>query len=355
MPWPRISSRQKDEEQREECVCGSRQWHRAVTEPECDHPAPESRANGVAEIECPDVHRRGEVRSLHCRLHDARLQRRDDREGRRAPKEDDVEAIAAHFMTTPAVVRQRLKLASVAPALHDLYAEDEMTLDQLMAFTVSDDPERQVQTWELLAHSFNKSPAFIRSKRTENSVRAVDKRVRFVSVDAYVSAGGSLVRDLFEADDGGWLTDPALLDRLVSEKLAAIAERIGAEGWKWVEALADFPHGATRGLRWPIGHKSSTTPRWRSPAPSSPSTMTGRSGSTAVSCGPKMSRLPRRKRLRMPPCAGSKPAAPASRILEDSAENKGLPVRIEVCHLDGPSQFWTGLDINCIPICYLLF
>lgn len=161
----------------------------------------------------------------------------------------EVEAIAAHFMTTPAVVRQRLKLASVSPALHDLYAADEMTLDQLMAFTVSDDHQRQVQVWELLGHSFNKSPAFIRSKLTENSVRAADKRVRFVSVDAYVAAGGGIVRDLFEPDDGGWLTDPALLDRLVAEKLAAIAERIGAEGWKWVEALVDFPYGATRGLR----------------------------------------------------------------------------------------------------------
>ncbi|MGV7122361.1 ParB/RepB/Spo0J family partition protein [Sphingopyxis sp. 550A] len=164
-------------------------------------------------------------------------------------KGSEVEAIAAHFMTTPAVVRQRLKLASVSPALHDLYAEDEMTLDQLMAFTVSDDHERQVQVWELLAHSFNRSPAFIRSKLTENSVRAADKRVRFVSVDAYLAAGGSIVRDLFEADDGGWLTDPPLLDRLVDEKLSAIGERIGAEGWKWVQTAIDMPYQATRGLR----------------------------------------------------------------------------------------------------------
>ncbi|MGR4890672.1 ParB/RepB/Spo0J family partition protein [Sphingopyxis sp. LARHCG72] len=162
----------------------------------------------------------------------------------------EVEAIAAHFMTTPAVVRQRLKLASVSPALHDLYAEDEMTLDQLMAFTVSDDHERQAQVWELLAHSFNKSPAFIRSKLTENSVRAADKRVRFVGVDAYLAAGGGIVRDLFEADDGGWLTDPPLLDRLVDEKLSAIGERIGAEGWKWVQTAIDLPYQATRGLRW---------------------------------------------------------------------------------------------------------
>jgi ParB family transcriptional regulator, chromosome partitioning protein len=162
----------------------------------------------------------------------------------------DIEGIAAHFMTTPAVVRQRLKLASVSPALHDLYADDDMTLDQLMAFTVSDDHERQVQVWEMLAHSWNKSSAFIRQKLTENSVRAADKRVRFVSVDAYVAAGGSIVRDLFEADDGGWLTDQALLDRLVDEKLTAIGQRIGEEGWKWVQTTIDLPHGAARGLRW---------------------------------------------------------------------------------------------------------
>src|SRR3546814_7435637 len=82
---------------------------------------------------------------------------------------DDIETIAATFMTTPAVVRQRLKLASVSTALHEIYAEDGMTLDQLMAFSVSDAHARQEQVWELLAHSWNKEPSFIRSKLTENT------------------------------------------------------------------------------------------------------------------------------------------------------------------------------------------
>ena len=51
-------------------------------------------------------------------------------------KGSETEAIAARFMTTPAVVRQRLKLAAVSPKLHETYAEDGMTLDQLMAFAV---------------------------------------------------------------------------------------------------------------------------------------------------------------------------------------------------------------------------
>lgn len=162
---------------------------------------------------------------------------------------DEVEAIAAHFMATPAVVRQRLKLASVSPKLHEVYAEDGMTLDQLMAFTVTDDRERQEQVFEMLAHSHNRSAAFIRQRLTENTVRTYDKRVRFVGVEAYTQAGGAIARDLFEPDDGGWLTDPALLDRLVSEKLTSDGERIGAEGWKWVTTAIELPWSATSGMR----------------------------------------------------------------------------------------------------------
>lgn len=164
-------------------------------------------------------------------------------------KGNGAEAIAAHFHTTPAVVRQRLKLATVSPRLLDLYGEDEMSLDVLMAFTVSDDHQRQGEVWDQLEHSFNKSPSYIRQRLTESSVRVADKRARFVGIEAYLAAGGGIVRDLFEADAGGWLTDPALLDRLVDEKLTAEGERIAGEGWKWVATAIDLPWSATSGLR----------------------------------------------------------------------------------------------------------
>ena len=57
------------------------------------------------------------------------------------------------------------------------------------------------------------------------------------------------MRDLFEEDDGGWLQDPDLLMRLVSEKLAAERERILAQGWKWVEAALELPYELTFELR----------------------------------------------------------------------------------------------------------
>ena len=102
--------------------------------------------------------------------------------------------------------------------------------------------------WEAIQRSYSKEPYQIRRMLTEDSVRACDKRARYVGED-YLAAGGAVMRDLFQNDDGGWLQDAKLLDRLVAEKLERDAEAIRAEGWKWVEVAMDFPYGHTYGLR----------------------------------------------------------------------------------------------------------
>jgi len=167
--------------------------------------------------------------------------------------------IAARFFVTPTVVKQRLRLAAVSSKLLDVYAEDGMTLDQLMAFTVTNDHARQEQVWDAIAHSYNKEPYYIRRQLTEGAVRASDRRALFVGIDDYEAAGGVVMRDLFQDDDGGWLQDPALLDRLVIEKMKATAETIGAEGWRWVAVATDFPYGHTTGLRRLVGEAVSLT------------------------------------------------------------------------------------------------
>ena len=169
------------------------------------------------------------------------------------------EAIAAAFFVTPQIVKQRLKLACVAPALLEVYAEDGMTLEQLMAFTVNPDHARQVQVWDAVKNSWNKEPYAIRRMLTESSVRVSDRRAIFVGVDAYEAAGGVVLRDLFQGDDGGWLEDPALIDRLVAEKLQAEAEALASEGWKWIEVATDLPYGYSHGLRRLAGDPATMT------------------------------------------------------------------------------------------------
>ena len=135
------------------------------------------------------------------------------------------EEIAAAFFVSASIVKQRLKLAAVAPSLLDAYAEEEMTLDQLMAFTVNPDHERQEQVWEAtdlesLQRHYSKQPYEIRRMLTEGAVRASDRRAQYVGLDAYVDAGGAILRDLFQTDDGGWLQDAGLLDLMVDRETA---------------------------------------------------------------------------------------------------------------------------------------
>ena len=169
------------------------------------------------------------------------------------------DAIAAVFLVTPQVVKQRLKLAAISPTLLDLYAEDGIALEQLMAFSVTDDHSRQEQVWDIIKDGWQKDAWHIRRMLTESAVLASDKRARFVGIAEYEAAGGCVLRDLFEDDQGGWLQDPALLDRLVADKLKAEAETLSAEGWKWIEILVNMPYGVTRGLRKLSGVKLDLT------------------------------------------------------------------------------------------------
>ena len=61
------------------------------------------------------------------------------------------EDIAAAFFVGVNVVKQRLRLAAVSEMLLEVYAEDGMSLEQLMAFTVTTDHARQEQVWDALA------------------------------------------------------------------------------------------------------------------------------------------------------------------------------------------------------------
>jgi ParB family transcriptional regulator, chromosome partitioning protein len=166
----------------------------------------------------------------------------------REQKGQSEEEIAAVFFVSTSVVKQRLRLASVSPRLLEVYADDGMTLDQLMGFTVNPDHERQEQVWDAIQHGWKKDAPHIRSLLTEGSVRASDKRAVYVAAE-YEAAGGPVMRDLFQADEGGWFQDITLLERLVAEKLERDSAAVRAEGWKWVEVALDFAYGHTYGLR----------------------------------------------------------------------------------------------------------
>src|SRR5690625_2467795 len=147
-----------------------------------------------------------------------------------------IEDIAADFSVTPLMVQRRLKLANVSPRLLADYRADAVNLEQLMALAITDDHTAQDAAY-YDAPQWQRSPHALRERLTEREIDAGHALVRFVGLDAYEAAGGGIRRDLFAQDDTGvYVTDVALLETLVREKLDGHAAKVKAEGWAWVDA-----------------------------------------------------------------------------------------------------------------------
>ncbi len=149
--------------------------------------------------------------------------------------------IAAHFGKSEMHVLKILKLARVSPKILKAYRAADLNLEDVMAFTVTDDHAAQERVFAAIAPWQGASE--IRAALTENDIAATDKRVKFVTLKAYEKAGGTTKRDLFSDDDTGvYIEDLALLDTLVTERLEKNARAVRAEGWKWVQVTADFAY-----------------------------------------------------------------------------------------------------------------
>lgn len=153
-----------------------------------------------------------------------------------------VEYVAARFGVTPVYVQRRMKMAMLAPELIAAYREGEMTLDMLTAFTVSDDKEAQLKVW-LTLPSWQQTAQGIKNMLRREAITAKHRWVKFVGLDAYTDAGGTITRDLFnESDEGIYIEQPELLEKLVIAKLETFAEQYRQEGWGWVEVRGKYDY-----------------------------------------------------------------------------------------------------------------
>ena len=166
-------------------------------------------------------------------------------------KGSTVEEVAARFGVTPHVVARRLKLAAVSPKLRTLYRKGELTLDHMMAFAVSDDQAEQERIWKELPQ-WNRDPEDVRAALTGEALRGDHPLVRFVGMEAYVAAGGAVLRDLFDEEDGGYLTDRVLLSKLAEERLEGIVATVKAEGWKWAKAELERDYSVNYRYVYPV-------------------------------------------------------------------------------------------------------
>ena len=141
--------------------------------------------------------------------------------------------VAQRFGVEESLVIKRMKLARVAPQLIQEYRDDGITLECLMAFTVTDDHRRQLKVFKSLQDWQKDDPSVIRDALTEKMVEASSKLALFVGLDAYTAAGGPTRADLFGEEV--YLEKPTLLHKLAEQKLDGIRKSLEAEGWGWIE------------------------------------------------------------------------------------------------------------------------
>jgi ParB family chromosome partitioning protein len=173
--------------------------------------------------------------------------------GRLIERGADVEGVARRFGLTVRFVEGRLRLASLAPEVFDALGAGEITLDVAKAYAATPDRERQAFVFEQVSRSYMaQHPDSIRRMMTQSTVSGSDRRARFVGEEAYVTAGGRIERDLFSEEEGARWLDIALLERLASEKLEALASETASQrGLAWVRPTVEswVGHPATAGLQ----------------------------------------------------------------------------------------------------------
>jgi ParB family transcriptional regulator, chromosome partitioning protein len=142
------------------------------------------------------------------------------------------EQIAERFGTTTRHVRQMLKLGNADARLLRDFRAGELSLDCLTAFAITDDRKRQMKVYRSLKDSHSLTPRAIRAALTDTMAEAGSKLARFVGLDAYRDAGGTMQSDLFS--DAVYLENPALLNDLADARLDTVRRELEAEGWGWV-------------------------------------------------------------------------------------------------------------------------
>lgn len=155
----------------------------------------------------------------------------------------DVGAIAQRFGAAHRHVEQRLALASLSPKLKAAYRKGDLALEAARAFCIEPDHARQEAVFKALGKPVTHA-ANVRAHLTHGRMRGTDRLARFVGLEAYEAAGGSLTRDLF-LESEIYVDDPALMSQLANEKLEVFREDMLAKGWGWVNV--NLGHGRFEG------------------------------------------------------------------------------------------------------------
>ena len=104
---------------------------------------------------------------------------------------------------------------------------------------VTDDHARQERILKRASNAYQ-----VRELLTEEKLTTQHKLFKFIGIDAYRDAGGTITGDLFAHEGEGYADDPELVERLADEKLDGLADAARAEGWGDVVVGLETPYNS---------------------------------------------------------------------------------------------------------------
>jgi ParB family transcriptional regulator, chromosome partitioning protein len=169
--------------------------------------------------------------------------------------------IAASFGISEGLVQKRLKLGRVSPQLIEAFREEKFSIEALMAFTLSDDHQKQEETYNLFKDSDGAVRAYdIRNALTVTTLPSSHKLVRYIGLEAYEKAGGTYKKDLFSRNEEEcYVENVALVHTLAEDNLRLAAPPTLGE-WKWMEVRLDFSHEERAAYKQLYPHKLGDVP-----------------------------------------------------------------------------------------------
>ena len=146
------------------------------------------------------------------------------------------EDVARRFGLTVRFVEGRLRLAALAPCVFEALAEGTITLDMAKAYGAVSDTDRQAHVYDELQDAWYQiTPDTIRRMVLDSTARGSDPRAILVGREAYLEAGGTIDRELFDDEATESWTDVALLEDLAQRAMEAAAKKTANDlGLAWI-------------------------------------------------------------------------------------------------------------------------
>ncbi|MEM8975158.1 MAG: ParB/RepB/Spo0J family partition protein [Pseudomonadota bacterium] len=150
-----------------------------------------------------------------------------------AKKGSPLASISRAFGVTEPHVRRRMALANLPEAVLDALKARDISMGIAQAMTVSDNEAKILEVLDRAKNSHWFSEHDAKRALKPDALDGNDRMAKFVGLEAYEAAGGTITADLFEEET--LLNDPETIERLFEQKLQTQAETIRAEeGWAWV-------------------------------------------------------------------------------------------------------------------------